>query len=123
MHLHEPTVAPPAGISRQAILDKLAEIEDPCSVAAGRPMDVVTMGLVGELSIEAGGRVSLSLVLTEPVCWYSRDLMAFAEAKIRSIPGVQEVEVSLDATTIWTPDRMTRMPPFLGRIPVVAASA
>lgn len=111
-----------AAVTRDAILAKLGEIDDPCSVAANRTMDIVTMGLVGELSIE-GGHVSLSLVLTEPVCWYSGDLIAFATAKVRQVEGVESVEVSLDTQTIWTPDRMKRLPPFIGRIPVVVARA
>lgn len=110
-----------APVTRERVLSSLAEILDPCSVEANRTMDIVTMGLVGKLEIE-GGRVSLSLVLTEPVCWFSRDLMAFAEDKIRSIPGVEAVEVRLDGETIWTPDRISRMPPYLGTIPVVTVN-
>lgn len=108
--------------TRTAILQRLREIEDPCSVQAGRPMDIVQMGLVGELHIEAG-RVSMTLVLTEPVCWFSKDLIAFARDKILQVPGVTEAEVALDAQEIWTPDRMQDPPPFLGRYPVVARAA
>jgi metal-sulfur cluster biosynthetic enzyme len=107
-------------VTRQSLLQRLGEIVDPCSVQANRTMDIVTMGLVGELVID-GSRVTLTLVLTEPACWFSRDLMAFAEAKIRSVPGVDDVEVRLDSETIWTPDRVSRMPPYLGPIPVVVA--
>jgi metal-sulfur cluster biosynthetic enzyme len=117
-HPPVPRVAEVFGVDRQAILDKLGEIDDPCSVAAGRTMDIVTMGLIGRLDIE-GATVILTLVLTEPVCWYSGDLMAYAQAKIRSVAGVQDVRVSLDTDSIWTPDRIRRMPPFLGKIPVV----
>lgn len=109
----------PAAPQREAILANLRAIQDPCSVSAGRPMDIVQMGLIGDLDIN-GATVRLSLVLTEPVCWFSKDLIAFAKDRIEMTDGVSEAEVYLDAQSIWTPDRIESLPPFLGRFPIVA---
>ena len=117
--MHSPSFGEPPLPTRERVLERLAEIQDPCSVAAHRAMDIVSMGLIGQLKID-GRRVSLTLVLTEPVCWFSKDLMAFAEAKMRAVPGVQQADVRLDEETIWTPDRMTRALPLFSGIPIVS---
>jgi metal-sulfur cluster biosynthetic enzyme len=107
---------------RDAILESLGNILDPCSVSAGRPMDIVQMGLIGELRI-VGASVHLTLVLTEPACWFSKDLMDFAKNRIEMTQGVQEAVVVLDTEIVWTPDRIKSPRPFLGRYPVKSIAA
>lgn len=51
------------------VRDSLATIFDPCSIAAGRPVDIVSMGLVDNVRIDHGS-VEITLRLTEPSCMY-----------------------------------------------------
>lgn len=107
-----------AAPERQAILASLREIMDPCSVQAGRPMNIVQMGLIGELEIRVDGKVRCSLVLTEAACWFTKDLIAFAKDRIELTQGVREAEVVLDTQEIWTADRIDPPLPFLTRFPI-----
>jgi len=89
----------------ERIRDKLREIKDPCSVSAGRPVDIVSLGLIGRIDDDAGD-VSISLVLTEPVCWFSQKIVEAVETTVGQVEGVRSVEAFLDPEEIWDPDRM-----------------
>lgn len=84
---------------------KLREIEDPCSVSAGRPVDIVAMGLIGNIE-DDGGNIRISLVLTEPVCWFSKNITDTVEEVVGQLSQVRSVEAFLDNSEIWTPERM-----------------
>lgn len=88
-----------------AIIDQLSKIQDPCSIAAGVPIDIVSMGLIGRIE-EAQGHVTISLVLTEPACWFSQSLSKMAEQAALKVEGVSTAKALLDDEVIWTPDRM-----------------
>lgn len=93
-------------IERERIIEQLREIKDPCSISAGCPVDIVKLGLIGDIE-EDQGDVRISLVLTEPVCWFSQSIVDMVEEAVARIEGVRKVEASLDNETIWTPDRMS----------------
>lgn len=88
------------------IYEQLREIKDPCSISAGRPIDIVKMGLIGDIE-ERDGDVRISLVLTEPACWFSKSIVEMVEEAVGRAEGVRSVEATLDHETIWTPDRMS----------------
>ena len=47
-------------------------------------------------------------MLTDPSCWFFFDFADAVRDALIDLPGVREVDVSIDETTIWTPDRQTR---------------
>ncbi len=87
-----------------AVWDVLELVMDPCSVAAGRPVSIVAMGLVTEVSA-AEGRVSVVLRTTFPGCTMAPKFAEAAEEQVGSMPGVREVEVSIDPAFTWTPEQ------------------
>lgn len=89
------------------IYEQLRQIQDPCSIAAGKPIDIVKLGLIGAIDQDSGGKIRISLVLTEPACWFSKNIVEMVEQAVQRVDGVAAVEASLDVETIWTPDRMS----------------
>jgi len=95
---------------RETVLARLETIADPCSVAAGARAGLVSMGLVGEVTIEArsaGAHVDVTLFVTEPTCLMGAIFEAAAERELAALPGVGSVAVRTDRAHLWTPDAMT----------------
>lgn len=92
--------------SDQMVRAALDEILDPCSVAAGRPLGLVEMGLVQDLRIDQDGTVSILLRMTFPGCMMMPNLAGAAEERTARIPGVSTVEVDIDTAMTWTPAAM-----------------
>ncbi|MCH7718949.1 MAG: Mrp/NBP35 family ATP-binding protein, partial [Chloroflexi bacterium] len=77
--------------TEQEILEALKQVEDP-----DLHRDIVSLGFISDVKID-NGRVDLRIVLTTPACPVREELKAQAEEIIRSLPGVQEVNVTMDA--------------------------
>lgn len=92
-----------------AVLARLETIVDPCSVAAGAPAGLVSMGLVGGVSAEpreGGIHLEVTLRVTEPACLMGAIFEANARRELAALPGVASVEVRVDRTHLWSPDDM-----------------
>jgi metal-sulfur cluster biosynthetic enzyme len=88
----------------------LDEIYDPCSVAAGRPLGLAEMGLVQSVDVAADGEVSIVLRTTFPGCTMIPMLAGAVEERIRALPNVTDVAVSIDPRFTWTPAAIGRGP-------------
>ena len=78
-------------VNEQEILEALKQVEDP-----DLHRDIVSLGFVQDLNVN-NSSVSLRIVLTTPACPVKNELKAQAEEIIRSLPGVADVEVNMDA--------------------------
>jgi len=76
----------------QQVLDALSTIQDP---DLGR--DVVALGMIKELAIEQGGRVSFTFELTTPACPVRDRFKSQAHDAVSAIPGVTAVDVRMTA--------------------------
>lgn len=88
----------------------LNEIIDPCSEAAGAPAGLDEMGLVEAIGIQPGPRgasVTVVIGLTQPACLMGIVFARTAEERLRELPGVAAVDVSLASGIDWTPDRIS----------------
>ncbi|MGY4783698.1 iron-sulfur cluster assembly protein [Rhodococcus opacus] len=87
---------------RGQVMASLNKVQDPCSVAAGRPMGLVDMGLVDRVDI-ADGIVDVYLRLTSPACY----LMTFIESatitEVKACPTITDVHVHPDEGLDWSP--------------------
>ncbi len=90
----------------QAVLEALEEVHDPCSVAAGRPLGMIGMGLLTNLEIGQEGEVSASLRMTFPGCMMMPTIAAAVEDRLNLIPGIGKVTVLVDTAMTWTPNDM-----------------
>lgn len=97
-------------MSPEQVRAQLNQIIDPCSRTSGAPAGLDDMGLVQDVTVlltENGWRVSLVLAVTSPMCLMSGVFLAEARARLAALPGVAEVEVRLDHTQIWSPDKLS----------------
>jgi metal-sulfur cluster biosynthetic enzyme len=85
----------------------LDDVKDPCSVATRRPLGIVEMGLLAGLEASAGGEIRIALRVTGPSCMLIGSIMRAAEERVLAIEGVRDVQIEIDANTVWTPDLMS----------------
>jgi metal-sulfur cluster biosynthetic enzyme len=91
-------------LDTQAILEALDRITDPCSVAMGRPIGIVGLGLIGQVQVE-GDDVQIEMVLTDPSCAFHGPLTQAITDAVTSL-GARHVDVTLAPDVFWTPDRV-----------------
>jgi metal-sulfur cluster biosynthetic enzyme len=86
------------------LLRALGRVVEPCSVLTGKPISILAMGLLENLSYDAG-HVNVVLCLTDPGCVHFRAMREYITDELRRLPGVNTVDVSLTTEKVWTPDR------------------
>jgi metal-sulfur cluster biosynthetic enzyme len=98
-------LAEPSPVEQRA-WSELRQIYDP-----EIPVNIVELGLLYEVkasALPAGGyRLAVLMTVTSPACGMSEFLCADAEARLRRIPDVREVEVTVTFEPPWTPDKMS----------------
>ena len=78
-------------VTKEAVLAALSKVEDP-----DLKQDLVSLGMIRDLKID-GGKVSFTIVLTTPACPLKSKMEADARAAVQALPGVESVEVKMDA--------------------------
>lgn len=81
-------------VLKQKIIELLKTIYDP-----EVPVNIYEMGLIYEIEVSPANNVSVKMTLTTPACPVAETLPPEIEAKIRSIPEVNDVNLDL----IWDP--------------------
>jgi metal-sulfur cluster biosynthetic enzyme len=98
--------------SKQAVLDALRGVHDPCSIACNVPMDIVEMGLVRDVACDADRACKVTLVLTAITCFQVPLIEEAIEQAILAAGLARTVEVIIDHDQLWSPEMMaerTRM--------------
>jgi metal-sulfur cluster biosynthetic enzyme len=93
----------------RAVWARLESIIDPCSRASGAPAGLVSMGLVGAVTVDErpeGAHVRVTLYITEPGCIMGALFQLTAEQELLKLPGVSEVKVEVDYSHVWGPEQM-----------------
>ena len=88
-------------VTLQTIRKTLKNIQDP---EIG--VNVVDLGLIKDVRLKGNG-VSMSLILTSPLCPYVDVLIYEIKQQIKKINSIEDVEVNIDLDTVWNPDMMT----------------
>jgi ATP-binding protein involved in chromosome partitioning len=102
---------------RDAVLSALRAVVDP-----DIRRDIVTLGFVKNLSIDAG-RVAFTIELTTPACPVKEQLRQQATAAVRGLAGVSEVDVQLTANVRSALAPESGRPPLPGVKNVIAVGA
>ncbi len=88
-------------ITKEEVLAKLREVKDP-----ELGIDIVSLGLVYEVSFDEDGIVVL-MTMTTPFCPFVDDIIADVEKKILSLKaGEAKVEITFDPP--WQPPKELR---------------
>ncbi|MBI2525832.1 MAG: metal-sulfur cluster assembly factor [Candidatus Rokubacteria bacterium] len=89
------------GPSEEETLEALKQVYDP-----EIPVDVVNLGLVYEVAIDAG-TVRVRMTTTSPGCPVGDFLAQEVERALRKLDGVKAVPVELVWDPPWTPELMS----------------
>lgn len=90
---------------RTRIEERINEIVDPCSAAAGAPAGLVDMGLIRRLDVaegEEGAEVSVVVRVTHPGCMMAPVFLARVQGLLHELPEVATIDASLDTGFDWT---------------------
>ncbi len=101
----EPNEAGSAGASDTITPDiaKLAlrKVKDP-----ELGLNIIDLGLVYEITVDASNNVHVDMTLTSPGCPAGPEIMTDVERTLQGLPGVGEVELNLVWSPFWTPERI-----------------
>lgn len=90
----------------EAVISALRTVYDP-----EIPVNIIDLGLVyrcEDVPLDGGGhRVEIDMTMTAPGCGMGDVLQADALRAVRSLPGVDEVDVSVVWDPPWTRDRIS----------------
>lgn len=102
MSEHLPTV------TVAAVLEALSAVVDPCSKMNGCLVNLVDLGMVESVDIDdSTGRVTVYLVLDDPICLYLFDIRSEIKSRVEVLTGVTAVETNVRGDRVWFPDRAT----------------
>jgi metal-sulfur cluster biosynthetic enzyme len=96
-------------VSEDQVKLALRRVKDP-----DLQLNIMDLGLVYAIAVD-GATVKVDMTLTSPACPSGPELMTNAENEIKSLPGVEKVEVNLVWAPFWTPEKMEpRVRAYLG---------
>lgn len=87
------------------VLSALSDIMDPCSVFNRTNLTIAEMGLIRDVSV-ADRKVHVRLILTDPSCLFYFQIAQEIEARLKALPGIEEVSVESTANEWWSEERM-----------------
>ena len=87
----------------------LDTIADPCSVQLGKPMTMVSMGLI-ESVLVTDSTIEIGILLTEPSCVFAFKFFDDIDKAVEPLTGGRELKVHMQEDMLWTPDRMHSRP-------------
>ena len=77
-------------------------------------LNILDLGLVYGIEVK-GSKVKIDMTLTSPGCPSGPEIMTNAEEEIKTLPGVETVEMNLVWMPFWTPEKMEpRVRAYLG---------
>jgi len=79
-------------VARERLLEALRSVEDP-----ELHRDIVALGMVKDLKVDAKGNVRATINLTTPACPLKQHIKEEVEKALLAIEGVHAVDVSLTA--------------------------
>jgi metal-sulfur cluster biosynthetic enzyme len=94
----------PEAPSRQSLIEALRDVYDPC--CADRGISIVDMGIVEDVEVEHA-RVRVDLVPTTGWCPFVASMSTAIPDRLKSIDGVDDVEVRVVWDPVWTMDRLS----------------
>jgi metal-sulfur cluster biosynthetic enzyme len=99
----------PGVVSEDQVKLALRRVKDP-----DLNLNILDLGLVYGIEVK-GTKVKVDMTLTSPGCPSGPEIMGDAEQQIKSLPGVENVEMNLVWVPFWTPEKMEpRVRAYLG---------
>jgi len=70
-------------------------------------LNVIDLGLIYDIAVNDGGKVTITMTLTTPGCPMASSLAHAVGRAAARVPGVRGVHIQLTFNPPWTPDRIT----------------
>ena len=83
---------------------RLARVTEPCSIAFGKPISIVEMGLIERVEV-TDGHAEITLCLTDAACVHFAGMQRFIQDELLDLPEIDSVAVNQTLEQLWTPDR------------------
>ncbi len=83
---------------------RLARVTEPCSIAFGKPISIVEMGLIERVEV-TDGHAEITLCLTDAACVHFAGMQRFIQDELLDLPEIDSVAVKQTLEQLWTPDR------------------
>jgi FeS assembly SUF system protein len=71
------------------------------------PVNIYDLGLVYDVRVDAKAEARIAMTLTSPYCPAAQTLPRDVEGRVRSVPGIKNVVVSVVWEPSWNPSMMT----------------
>jgi len=71
------------------------------------PVNIQELGLIYDINIDPANAVKIRMTLTSPACPAAGSLPPEVEAKVRAVPGVNDVKIDIVWDPPWDPSRMS----------------
>jgi metal-sulfur cluster biosynthetic enzyme len=91
-------------VSVDDVMTVLQHCYDPC--CKERQVSVVDMGLIEQVRV-SGRQVDIDIILTTGWCPFSLHLLQMMEEEVKSIQGVEAVNVQITWNVPWSPERLS----------------
>jgi metal-sulfur cluster biosynthetic enzyme len=93
-------------LNQADVVRALRTVVDPCSIATGRPVDLVDMGLVQKVDVDDSA-VTVVLQLTSPFCFQVGMMAERMESAVLEHTQARSVTVKIDHHAEWMPSMMS----------------
>jgi metal-sulfur cluster biosynthetic enzyme len=90
-----------------ALVAALSRVLDPCSVAAGMPLDIVEMGMLAGWSIDSDRNLQVAICVTTPMCLQAHSILEVASRELAASAAFNSIQLRVDTEVIWTEDRLS----------------
>ncbi len=71
------------------------------------PVNIYELGLVYDLDVDSACNVHVRMTLTAPACPAAQTIPVDVERRVREVPGVNDVKVSVVWDPPWTREKMS----------------
>lgn len=90
-------------VTEAAVKKALRSVKDP-----ELNLDLVVLGLIYDIRID-GAAVDVTMSLTSPACPVAGEIVNRAREAVEGVEGVEQANVELTFSPMWTPDRIPPM--------------
>ncbi len=90
-------------LDKETALQALREVYDP-----EIPINIVDLGLIYDVAIEAGNKIRVKMTLTAPGCPLAASISGEVKNRLEAIEGVQETTVEMVWDPPWSPERINK---------------
>jgi metal-sulfur cluster biosynthetic enzyme len=91
-----------AQVTKEQVMKALEKVNDP-----ELRLNIVDLGLIYGVEVTEDNNVGVDMTLTTQACPVGPMIQMQAEAAVKAVPGVNQVDVTIGFDPPWTPEKMS----------------